>query len=562
MGEVRKIALEDVQWGATTDTWTSAGGVSVHYVPYPYAGAGTSATDNALIIDPRAYGASLDGATDASDEWQDAIDAAGANGGGVIDGGGYTYILNDAGLTVNYDNVFIRNATFQRTNGTTGWLITFASTTNTTGGGLIHVKVVGVPTNVSGNGGVLMGSGSFTADEWTMDDVIADSFSQYGVGIGNGDAWKAYNIRVLNHGLTSGTITTCIGFYVYPTVASTGGQLYNVYSEISSGSINNANANHAAVKLQTHQNFIASNITAVYGSEEAMTIDSVEGIVRNVYVLQQGTNAGLAVGNYNTSHTFSGQKFILDGFYIDGGININGFVIGGGTDGQYQLDGCVIRNGYGIGATYLALTNARNCTFDTLDFEDIRFDAAYNSYTVNSLASVNNTYRNITVRGGGLAGVLVLESTDGVISNCGTNAVSGDTVGTFQVTGDDNTIVSSYARDVTGNAFTIVGDSNDIFNLSVGPQVTGRSIWFKSGSDNNRVYSGSGLWNGTGILDAGSGNYYTGAKVVQYGTVAPTSGTWATGDVVWNTAGGAGSVAFWRCVTAGTPGTWESVVTS
>lgn len=48
------------------------------------------------------------------------------------------------------------------------------------------------------------------------------------------------------------------------------------------------------------------------------------------------------------------------------------------------------------------------------------------------------------------------------------------------------------------------------------------------------------------------------------GTTAPTTGTWAVGDIVYNSAvselGAAGSkymIEKWTCVAAGTPGTWK-----
>jgi hypothetical protein len=41
------------------------------------------------------------------------------------------------------------------------------------------------------------------------------------------------------------------------------------------------------------------------------------------------------------------------------------------------------------------------------------------------------------------------------------------------------------------------------------------------------------------------------------GTVAPTTGTWKKGDVVWNTSPAAAGFIGWVCVTAGTPGTWK-----
>jgi len=40
---------------------------------------------------------------------------------------------------------------------------------------------------------------------------------------------------------------------------------------------------------------------------------------------------------------------------------------------------------------------------------------------------------------------------------------------------------------------------------------------------------------------------------------APTSGIWAAGDVVWNTAPASGQPAGWMCTVAGAPGTWKAM---
>jgi hypothetical protein len=42
------------------------------------------------------------------------------------------------------------------------------------------------------------------------------------------------------------------------------------------------------------------------------------------------------------------------------------------------------------------------------------------------------------------------------------------------------------------------------------------------------------------------------------GTVAPTTGTWVVGDIVYNSAPTAGGFVGWICTTAGTPGTWKT----
>lgn len=40
---------------------------------------------------------------------------------------------------------------------------------------------------------------------------------------------------------------------------------------------------------------------------------------------------------------------------------------------------------------------------------------------------------------------------------------------------------------------------------------------------------------------------------------APAAGTWATGDIVWNTAPSAGGVLGWACTAGGSPGTWVTI---
>lgn len=48
-------------------------------------------------------------------------------------------------------------------------------------------------------------------------------------------------------------------------------------------------------------------------------------------------------------------------------------------------------------------------------------------------------------------------------------------------------------------------------------------------------------------------------RVLRFGTAAPTAGTWAVGDTIFNSAPASGDPFGWRCTTAGTPGTWEAL---
>jgi hypothetical protein len=46
--------------------------------------------------------------------------------------------------------------------------------------------------------------------------------------------------------------------------------------------------------------------------------------------------------------------------------------------------------------------------------------------------------------------------------------------------------------------------------------------------------------------------------VIDWGSAAPTSGTWGVGCIVFDSTPTAGQPVGWVCVTAGTPGTWKA----
>ncbi|MGO9112596.1 MAG: hypothetical protein ACLP9L_25475 [Thermoguttaceae bacterium] len=50
-----------------------------------------------------------------------------------------------------------------------------------------------------------------------------------------------------------------------------------------------------------------------------------------------------------------------------------------------------------------------------------------------------------------------------------------------------------------------------------------------------------------------------GANHLAWGSAAPTTGTWAQGDLCWNTGATASGSPGWICTAAGTPGTWTAM---
>ncbi len=76
-------------------------------------------------------------------------------------------------------------------------------------------------------------------------------------------------------------------------------------------------------------------------------------------------------------------------------------------------------------------------------------------------------------------------------------------------------------------------------------------------------YTKTAPWNGTittqlnDVIDE-TGVIWTGRRRETWGTAAPTTGSWTEGDKCWNTKPTTTtSPAFWMCITAGTPGTWQ-----
>jgi hypothetical protein len=70
-----------------------------------------------------------------------------------------------------------------------------------------------------------------------------------------------------------------------------------------------------------------------------------------------------------------------------------------------------------------------------------------------------------------------------------------------------------------------------------------------------KAFTGPVFQNGYAVRASGGINT---ALVRMLGTVAPTTGTWVVGDIVYNSAPAAGGFIGWVCTTAGTPGTWKT----
>ena len=103
---------------------------------------------------------------------------------------------------------------------------------------------------------------------------------------------------------------------------------------------------------------------------------------------------------------------------------------------------------------------------------------------------------------------------------------------------------SLYAANTTGSRL-VQGDSDLVFSVFSGDTAdTTVDVW----NERFAIEIIGDIW--TTKVDG----HHTG-----WDNAAPTSGQWSQGDVIWNTAVLVGGVQGWRCVAAGTPGTWDMI---
>ena len=109
-----------------------------------------------------------------------------------------------------------------------------------------------------------------------------------------------------------------------------------------------------------------------------------------------------------------------------------------------------------------------------------------------------------------------------------------------------------------GRVVTITGAGSGGTNIT-------RQILFIDASDNT-VYVNTNIATSVtnAVVSAPALNLKKFGRQTDFGTVAPTTGTWTVGDITWNTAAALpGTIAdtpiYWYCSVAGTPGTWVAV---
>lgn len=263
-------------------------------------------------------------------------------------------------------------------------------------------------------------------------------------------------------------------------------------------------------------------INVSFGTAIAAPFDKVQNIIvsNNNMVCKSGVTTKIGINAYSStggSAVGTGVKLannVIDGFNV--GIAYAYFAYG-------DVTGNTVKNLTGsssvaIKGTFVASCNISDNLCNT-DSGDHSIQLLTYSGNICDRCVVNN---NMTLAAGtGTKALVYIEGT-------GTHTVNGNFTGG----------ATYYVQCAAAAVMTITGNQGPIATAS---------------------YSASGVINaavnGNNSLDF----LVFGGKKHYFGTAAPVAGTWAQGDIVWNTAAAAGGIPGFYCVTAGTPGTWKNM---
>lgn len=175
-------------------------------------------------------------------------------------------------------------------------------------------------------------------------------------------------------------------------------------------------------------------------------------------------------------------------------------------------------------------------------------DDIYLATTVDSLFSgcaetqglyAENTSRNITCIGCGFGGAYTLAagSLGHTLIGCRVDSLAIPAGSQHTILGCVNSTGARLPDELTASSEAAL-----LLNSK-------RYLWGEWGVDNVRVSAS----NPTSVDGAGMAL----VKIKNYGTAAPVAGTYAFGDIIWNSEPGAAEFIGWVCVSPGTPGTWK-----
>lgn len=292
---------------------------------------------------------------------------------------------------------------------------------------------------------------------------------------------------------------------------------------------------------------------------EATTVGGIFGI------LMSGFSATTVMENLAvTGNTFRNLAQAVGLGIYSRGWSVSGNVIDGCTsgivEGSYstlygytaQQDIAIVGNDLrailGTGADEWAIS-VSNCTRITIAGNNINGSTGSNGIRIQHSADAVITGNSITLNG----------TNASVISFY--RAITAQVAGNFAYLTAGGTSYGVLAQDDLTYPTTLISVSNLTIRGTITFAVKNSLVTAASLAVSLVTSPGAGtLIDTTDALTAFPelARFTFGTKKWTFGTAAPASGTWATGDVTINTAGTAGGFAGWYCTAGGTPGTWKT----
>jgi parallel beta-helix repeat protein len=500
-------------------------------VQYDPAGTGAvSTTVQAKLrqyISVKDFGATGDGSTDDAAAVQLALNVA----GNIYFPAGTYSIGTTLNVLSNTQVLLDQNATVIAKSTLSGKLFSVSGKTN--------VKITG---------GIFNGN---KASATSSTDVIY-IYDSYYVWVDNTTIQNGKSHNIFIEGPSSGSVSKNIYIQNNSLSASAGPCITFTYT----------------TNILIENNQIFSNATGLTSGQSSQI-----AIVGNTFY--SNTNDGCAVGDScsyvsvtgNISHDNGAEGINIDG--------VNNGVITGNTS-YNNLIGITVWNRSPGTATskrnVVSSNTVSNCTQYGILVADTTVFTLVEGNSVNNcgrdgifLTSVNNAIiRDNVTNNNTFSGIYASATIGSTIQNnfsayntlYGIHLVSGTGLGRTTVTG--NTLAANAGGygvyDNSNGSNNVI--SNNFFTDESSPVVQTTSIY---ANDNGVVIENNRTLIGTAGLPTVAGG--TARQILnswQYLTAAPSTGTWAVGDIVYNSAPASAGYIGFVCTVAGTPGTWKS----
>jgi len=272
-------------------------------------------------------------------------------------------------------------------------------------------------------------------------------------------------------------------------------------------------------------------------------------IINNKFYDIGGNLAAIAITLPPITYTTSPNGFIIENNFVDT-VSANGFsfiyrLSGGISEGTFNVGLFVSNNTFKNGVTPFSIFGAKDVVIDTNQFLNFSSSALIGYTTVDekciNVSLLDNLFYYCGTSGAGIGlaigTVTRLNIKGNEFNDCGTGVAGSANAIDFNVTA-----LSSSVSIIENNFVSPNGKT------TVAIQVEGTHTLTPS----TNIYISNRL-NGL----ANSFNWRIGD--IQFYSAAPTTGTWAVTNYVYNSAPAAGSPQGWVCTVAGTPGTWKQM---